>query len=132
MVGENQPFPEIKKGINIHDVILTKYSGKSLEEEKKIFQKKTSQNVMRIRSQFLLIEKEMIKTFDYVEPNNNNLKTNSIRFASIIRESCNLFELVSKEVYINLFEVPAGKQINIFNYLSLDGIWENKSIKSLL
>ncbi|WP_063564031.1 hypothetical protein [Paenibacillus sp. O199] len=122
MVRENQPFPEIKEGINIYDVILTKYSGKSLEEEKKIFQKKTSQNVMRIRSQFLQIEKEMIKTFDYVEPNNNNLKTNSIRFASIIRESCNLFELVSREVYINLFEVPDEKRINIFNYLSLDGI----------
>ncbi|AJS61180.1 hypothetical protein [Paenibacillus sp. IHBB 10380] len=119
---ETYLLPEIREGIRIHDVILTKYIGKSLEEEQKIFQKKTSQSVMRIRSQFLLIEKELIRTFEYVEPNYNNLKTNSIRFASIIREACNLYELVSKEVYISLFDKPVERKLNIINYLSLDKI----------
>lgn len=122
MVNDNFPLPEYKNNIGIQDVILTKYNGISIEEEKKKFQIKTSQNVMRIRSQFLLIEKEMIKTFEYVEPNYNNLSTNSIRFASIIREACNLFELVSKEVYIKLFEVSEQKRLNIYDYLSLDKI----------
>ncbi|MGO4543068.1 hypothetical protein, partial [Paenibacillus sp. 2TAB19] len=60
------------------------------------------------------------------------LKTNSIRFASIIREACNLFELVSKEVYISLFEISDEKRLNILNYLSLDKIlnFSNTSLSS--
>ncbi|MGO4543090.1 hypothetical protein [Paenibacillus sp. 2TAB19] len=46
MVSEYYPLPDIREGIKVQDFILTKSSGKSLEEEKKIFSKKTSQNVM--------------------------------------------------------------------------------------
>lgn len=73
MIGKNFVFQQMKQGINMHEVIPQNRVVDQLRK-KKFFQRKTSQNVMRIRNHFLLIEQEMIKTFEYVEPNSDNLK----------------------------------------------------------
>jgi len=112
-------LPEVKKDLAIHCVIPSQYRGSDLGKEKEIFEVKNTDYVKRIRSQYLLIERELIKTFEYVEPNTNNYRTNSVRFASIVRESCNLFELVSKDFYSKLFN-SGKKKMNIKDYLSLD------------
>lgn len=122
-MNSNFKIPRIREDICIHKLIPAKYIGdytfKDVEKEKEIFEIKTSNYIKRIRSQYLLIERELIKTFEYVEPNIDNYETNSVRFASIIRESCNLFELVSRELYSKLFHEDT-KKLNIRNFLMLD------------
>ncbi|MCP1135240.1 hypothetical protein NKT34_18225 [Paenibacillus polysaccharolyticus] len=103
---------------DIHTIIPSQYRGYEFEKDKAIFEIIMSDYVKRLRSQYLLIERELIKTFEYVEPNIGNYETISIRFASIIRESCNLFELVCKEIYYKLFEYK--KRLNIKDFLELD------------
>lgn len=65
----------------------------------------------------------MINSFQYVHPTANNISTTSVRFASIIRESSNLFEIISRNVYNRLYIVPNSTDINIMNFLSLDAFF---------
>ncbi|KOY16785.1 hypothetical protein [Paenibacillus xylanivorans] len=122
-MNSNFQLPRIKEDIDIDKLIPAKYIGNftlnDIEKEKEIFEIKTSNYIKRIRSQYLLIERELIKTFEYVEPNVDNYKTNSVRFASIIRESCNLFELVSRELCSKLLHGDI-KKLNTKNFLMLD------------
>ena len=87
-------------------------------ELQKSYERKISQEANNLRLQYFSIEQELINSFKYVNPVNSNLNTSSVKFASIIRESANLFEQVSRIIYEKLFK-EYGK-INISNYLTLD------------
>ena len=81
------------------------------------YQRLTSTQLVSLRLQYLSIESILLDSFNYVSPIKENIKTSSPKFATIIRESCNLFEHISKLLYNHIFEPK--RNINIFNYLSL-------------
>lgn len=74
------------------------------------------------KSQYLHLEKQLIESFNYVAPCQKNASAYSINFAQIIKQSANLFELISKHVYLQLYSCNADevKKLKIKNFLSLD------------
>lgn len=88
--------------------------------DKKIISQIYSDNGIKYKFQYFQIEEQLLKSFEFVHPDQNNENTFSTTFASIIRESCNLYELISKDLYEKIFNWnPSGNKINIFNYLSI-------------
>lgn len=103
---------DIRKIINSND--------NSYEYKKYYFEKNTSIEATLIATQYFSIEDHLLESFLYVTPINNNKNTCSARFASIIRESCNLYEVLCKKIYSQIFEVKKNKKLNIFDYLILE------------
>lgn len=98
----------------------------SFEQKQNHFESKISNGVINIKLQYFSIEHELIKAFQYVNPHQSNLSTSSIKFGTIIRESANLYEQISRIVFEKLYE--NSDSINIFNYLSLDVFFNFKAI----
>lgn len=117
MVQRHYPFPQQNLGINIDEIIIP--YGRLLTEQEELFhyRRRFSKEVALIKSQYLIIEKELISTFDYVYPIESNLHTASSKFGFIIKNACNLFELVCRRTYKDIYGVD---NVNIYNYLSLD------------
>lgn len=88
-MNSNFELPRIKEDKEIYKLISAKYIGdytvNDIEKEMKFSRSRPLNYINRIRSQYLLIERELIKTFEYVEPKVDNYKTNSVRFASIYK-----------------------------------------------
>lgn len=96
-------------------------------ELQKAYDRKVSQEANNLRLQYFSIEHELINSFKYVNPVTSNLNTSSVKFASIIRESANLFEQVSRIIYERLFKEYG--RINIFNYLTLEKFLKFNDLK---
>ncbi|MHC1723093.1 MAG: hypothetical protein AB9836_07825 [Aminipila sp.] len=111
------PFPQQVHGISIDRIIIPKR--RILTDEEEIFHHNRilSQEVQLLKAQYLLIEDDLIDTFDYVYPVESHLNVFSPKYALIIRNSCNLFEVICRKIY---FDVYGVNDINIFNFLALD------------
>ncbi|MFK7833165.1 MAG: hypothetical protein AB8B52_07805 [Winogradskyella sp.] len=96
-------------------------------ELQKAYNRKVSQEANNLRLQYFSIEQELINSFKYVNPVTSNLNTSSVKFASIIRESANLFEQVSRIIYDKLFKEYG--RINIFHYLTLEKFLKFNDLK---
>jgi len=97
----------------------------TFEQKQKYFESKITDGVINIKLQYFSIENDLISAFQYVNPHHSNLSTSSIKFATIIRESANLFEQNSRLIYKKLYQ-ESGK-IDIYNYLALDLFFSFKS-----
>lgn len=116
---ESFPFParsELPEG-EIFSYGYQKNNFKELENE---YNRKISQQASAIKNQYLAIEQIIINSFEYVQPSLKNRQTTSARFATIIRESSVLFEILSRMIYTNLFTVQKNTKLDITNFLSLD------------
>jgi hypothetical protein len=82
------------------------------------YERKITIEAINLKLQYFSIERELINSFHYVNPVLENLSTSSVKFATIIRESSNLFEQIARIIYTRLFVIKGT--INIYNYLSLD------------
>ncbi len=84
-------------------------------------------------SQYFYIEKQLLDTFSFVSPSEKNKTTYSIIFASIIRNSANLFELISKTIYSEIFTCTKKQKNNlkIKNFLSLEAYGNYSQVKLL-
>lgn len=111
-------LPVRNESLSDNDCFYIESVNNNFNELQKLYERKISQEANNIRLQYFSIEKELINSFKYVNPITSNLSTSSVKFASIIRESSNLFEQVSRIIYEKLFK-DYGR-INIFNYLTLD------------
>ena len=111
-------LPSRNEMYNDSDCFYVEPNNNSFEELENSYFRKTSQEANNIKRQYFSIEEELLNSFKYVNPVASNLKTSSVKFATIIRESSNLFEQVSRIIYDKLYR-DYGR-INIFNYLTLD------------
>ena len=120
------PLPSEKPGININEIIIP--YGRVLTDSEELFhhQRRLSRDVTLLKSQYFIIEKELLATFDYVYPIQNNLKVFSSKFTIIIKNACNLFELICRNIYNAAYGVS---DVNIYNYLSLDSILHLNNIE---
>ncbi|MWC27168.1 hypothetical protein [Paenibacillus sp. MMS18-CY102] len=91
----------------------------NIEDQQQNYLRKISREVIGIKNQYLSIEQQMLNSFEFVNPILSNIKTTSVRFATIIREASNLFEIISRDLYTKLFVKSTGI-IDIQNFLSPD------------
>lgn len=98
---------------------IIKPYGRLLTEEEEEFhhQRILSQEVQIMKTQYLMVENDLINTFQYVYPTTLHLNVFSPQYASIIKNACSLFEVICRKTYLDLFE---DKNVDIYNFLSLD------------
>jgi hypothetical protein len=84
------------------------------------YNKNTSVNSITIANQYFSIEDIFLESFKFVTPIFTNKDTSSVRYATIIRESCNLYEILSRKAYFQFFKVQPTESLNIYNYLTLE------------
>ncbi|WP_312095490.1 hypothetical protein [Aminipila sp.] len=98
---------------------IIKPYGRILTEDEEIFHHNRilSKEVQLLKAQYLLIEADLIDTFDFVYPINAHLNVFSPKFALIIKNACNLFEAICRRLYLDIY---GTNQINIYNFLALD------------
>ncbi len=84
------------------------------------YEKNTSAEAVLVANHFFSIEDIFQESFQYVTPIYKNRDTSSARFATIIRESCNLYEILCRKVYNELFDFNFDCSLNIYNYLTLE------------
>lgn len=114
------PFPNRKTQITDKEIYSYGNVYIELEEKKRNYERKISSETSNIKNQYLYIEDELLRSFQYVQPTIKNLTTSSVRFATIIRESANLYEIISKSTYRQLFDILVNVKLDIFNFLTLD------------
>lgn len=114
------PFPKRNENYSDKDIFLYGYFFSTFEDYELGYQRKISIEASNFKNQYLSIEEEMIKSFQYVHPTVLNLQTTSARFATIIRETSNLYEILSRSIYQKLFIVPKKAVIHINNLLALE------------
>lgn len=114
------PYPNRNSKYTDKEIFSYKNKYTEFEELKKEYERKVSSETSNIKNQYLYIEEELMRSFQYVQPNKKNLTTSSVGFASIIREASNLYEILAKSVYCKYYKVNEDYDLNIYNYLSLD------------
>ncbi|SDX81674.1 hypothetical protein [Paenibacillus sp. CF384] len=120
MSNNSFPFPSRNAQNTEKKIYVHGQSYDTFEEQLLSYRRKVSSEASSIKNQYLYLEDEMIKSFQYVDPTITNLPTTSVRFATIIRECSNLFEIIARSIYKQLFDINSNYQLNIFNFLSLD------------
>ncbi len=111
-------FPERNELFSENDYYYIAPDFTNFEELSKDYSRKTTQEATNLKLQYFSIEKELLNSFLYVNPIFENLTTSSVKFASIIRESSNLYEQTSRIIYGKIFK--EYDRISIHNYLTLD------------
>jgi len=117
-MNTNFNFPNRNTSFQDKDCFYIEPNEHDYDELVTVFEKKISNESINLKLQYFSIEKELINSFQYVNPESQNLKTSSVKFATIIREASNLFEQTARIIYNKLF--TNYRDINIFSYLSLD------------
>jgi hypothetical protein len=115
-----EPYPFPKRNPQYEDKDIFCIGRKDREYRQYCYERITQPDSISIANQFFSIENLLLESFQYVLPIKENAATCSVRFATIIRESANLFEIVSRRIYHMFFVFDPKLQIDIFNFLSLD------------
>lgn len=111
------PFPQRKDKLEKH---VFYFKSDSMDYLSYCYEKNTSAEAVLIANQFFSIEDIFQESFQYVTPIYKNKNTSSARFGTIIRESCNLYEILCRKVYNELFDYDLNCSLNIYNYLTLE------------
>lgn len=113
------PYPERNPLYLDKDIYFIK-DRKDCNYINNFFRKNTSVESISIANQFFSIERVLLEAFQYVLPIERNAKTCSAKFATIIRESCNLYEVIARDLYFKFFKINKSSHLDIYNFLSLD------------
>ncbi len=114
---KHYPFPEKRKDIVLDEIIYPHGREKTDAEEMYWYKKLFSKEVRMLQAQYLILERELIETFEYVYPCDDHLDVYSAKYAQIIKGACNLFELIAHQIYN---EIYVCDRIDILNFLTLD------------
>jgi hypothetical protein len=117
-MNTSYPFPTRNVSFTDNDCFYIAPNHTDFDALKANYERKISIEAINLKLQYFSIERDLINSFHYVNPVLENLPTSSVKFATIIRESSNLFEQIARIIYNKLFVVTGS--INIYNYLSLD------------
>lgn len=103
------------------DVFFTDFQTEDEMLIQKFYTRKISKEVTIFKAQYFSIEDVLLQSFQFVSPAKENTKTFSPKFASIIKEAANLYELISRYIFCQLYDCANNnRQLNIFNYLFLE------------
>lgn len=112
------PFPDRNPEFIDNQIFYIKSDSPEYMEYR--YNRNTSVNSITIANQYFSIEDVFLESFKYVTPIHANRSTSSVRYATIIRESCNLYEILSKKAYSQFFNIKPNQSLNIYNYLTLE------------
>lgn len=112
------PFPSQKPEISLDKIIMPTCRRLTQDEEVFHHARILSKEVQLLKAQYLLIESDLIETFNYVYPTPTHLQVYSPKFALIIKNACNLFEVICRKIYNDIYGIH--QKINIYHFLSLD------------
>ena len=123
------PFPERNTNFQDNEIYFIKSNLK--EHVTYYYERNIEKESILIANQYFTVESILLNALDYVFPVIENKSTSSAKFATVIRESSNLFEIISRKTYCQFFIVPENRELNINNYLSLEN-YLNLSKEKLL
>lgn len=114
-----------RTAISIEDILYKNGEYEDTVQRQKNYKRIISKEATIYKAQFLAVEDNLVKSFQFVAPHPQNIKTFSINFASIIKEAANLYELICRHLCQQIFEIDINPKtsepnINIYHYLSLD------------
>ena len=119
------PFPPRNPKLpNVHDIIFVRIEFMDIDTQaretvyRNAYDRASSTEAKVFESQYESIADELADSFAYVSPANDNGSTYSVKFAEIIKNAANVFELISRKLYEQFYNEK--DEINIFNYLALD------------
>jgi hypothetical protein len=115
----NTVFPYPPTGFSNEDIFWDSSKLNDPACEQKFYDRAIGKEATIYKSQFLSVEETLLQAFQFVSPAQKNAKAFSIKFASIIKESANIYELVSRHLYGQFYDY-GNDYLNIYNYLSLD------------
>ena len=122
---KHYPFPEKRKDIVLDEIIYPHGREKTDAEEMYWHKKLFSKEVRMLQAQYLILERELMETFEYVYPCDDHLDVYSAKYAQIIKGACNLFELIAHQIYN---EIYVCDRIDILNFLTLDRFLDLKKV----
>jgi hypothetical protein len=95
-----------------------------------LYNRALSLEARAFKFQYLSMEEELGRAFQYVTPVESNASAHSVKFAEIIRTAANTFEMLARTTYGRLYS-PEHK-IDIHNYLALDAVmkFSNRTVAS--
>jgi hypothetical protein len=115
------PFPSRNPAFpNEYDVIWDRHKADLAPHEEIFNKRRYGREALLYKAQYFSLEEMLLQAFEFVAPDSSNANTYSIKFATIIKDSCNVFEVICRDLYSKFYLVPSGKSINILNFLSLD------------
>jgi hypothetical protein len=114
------PFPQRNPAYpNTHDIIVAPMiMNAQFDIYRQAYERAMNTEAKVFDSQYSSITAELSDSFTYVSPANNNGKTYSVKFAEIIKNAANVYELISRVLYGRFYNDK--DKINIFNFLALD------------
>ncbi len=95
------PFPDRNPGYKDNEIFFVKSNDRKYIQF--CYNKIVNPDSVSIANQYFAIEKLLVESFQYVLPVWKNAETCSVRFATIIREASNLFEIIARKVYCKFF-----------------------------
>lgn len=117
------PHPQPQRNpsfANIEDIIWNQEKH-DIDPYDEIFNnRRYSREAVLYKSQYFSLEEMLLQAFEFVAPDSSNAETYSIKFATIIKDACNVFEVVCRELYSKFYSIPADRKINILNFVSLN------------
>lgn len=112
-------FPERNSDYENHQIVYDKSKNLNPDYIDFCYKKNTSAEAISIANQFFAIEEILLESFLYVLPIYQNRSTCSVKFATVIRESCNLIEILFRNIYPKYF-IYTDEKLNIYKFLILD------------
>ena len=82
--GNHFPIPNIKNGVDINNIIFP--SSRTDIQEEFHYNRRLSRDVQLIKSQYFIIEDELLNTFDYVFPTKTQLNVFSPKYDVHLKE----------------------------------------------
>jgi hypothetical protein len=113
------PFPARNPSFPaVGDIIYTPDVDPEERMYRSLFDRAKSQDARQLRLQYLCIEEELERAYQYVSPCEANGGSFSHKFAEVIRSASNAYETQCRSLYSRFYN--DADAINIFNYLALD------------
>ena len=117
---ESFPFPARNPAFT--DDMIFYIKNESDDKLHYYYNKSVSSDAVTIANQFFLIEEMLLDSFQFVSPIKRNSDTCSVKFATIVRESSNLFEIICRKLYSQTYLIDSSKNITVYNFLTLDAL----------
>lgn len=127
------PFPARNPSYpNVHDVIWDLQKNDIAPHDAIFNARRYSREAMLYKAQYFSLEEMLLQAFEFVAPDSSNAAAYSIKFATIVKDACNVFEVVCRDLYNKFYVVPTDKSINILNFVSLDHYLKLSQVRLVL
>jgi hypothetical protein len=116
----------------LEDIVWVQSKGNAPPYDSLFNERQYSPEAVLYKAQYFAIEGMLLQSFEFVAPGSRNAATYSVKFASMIKDACNVFEIVCRDIYRKFYDVPEDAHLNILNFLSLERFLDLSKIRLVL